>query len=100
MNEEPIEAKEVRYISVDHLLDWSLEEMKKSLGLPYTDLSPFSKVVEADKLDLTPEQQAEIDALIALPDDQIDTRDAPELPDWSKAQQGLFYNNTKGEDNA
>jgi hypothetical protein len=31
--------------------------------------------------DLTPEQQAEIDALAALPDDEIDTSDAPEL-DW------------------
>lgn len=40
---------------------------------------------------LTPEQQAEIDALIALPDDQIDTSDAPELSDWSGARRGLFY---------
>jgi len=40
---------------------------------------------------LTPEQQAEIDALIALPDDQIDTSDAPELSDWSGARRSLFY---------
>jgi len=40
---------------------------------------------------LTPEQQAEIDALMALPDDQIDTSDAPELSDWSGAKRGLFY---------
>jgi len=31
---------------------------------------------------LTPAQQAEIDALAALPDDQIDTKDAPEVRDW------------------
>jgi len=41
--------------------------------------------------ELTPEQQAEIDALIALPDEQIDTSDAPELSDWSDAICGLFY---------
>ena len=40
---------------------------------------------------LTPEQKAEIDALAALPDDQIDTQDIPEVPDWSRAKRGLFY---------
>ena len=40
---------------------------------------------------LTPKQQAEIDALIALPDDQIDTSDIPEVLDWSGAVRGLFY---------
>lgn len=39
----------------------------------------------------TPEQQAELDALAAMPDEQINTEDAPELPDWSAAQRGLFY---------
>src|SRR5712692_9052189 len=34
---------------------------------------------------LTPAQQAEIDALAALPDDQIDTRHMPEVRDWSGA---------------
>lgn len=41
--------------------------------------------------ELIPEQQAELDALAALPDEEIDTSDAPELPDWSAAQRGLFY---------
>ena len=40
---------------------------------------------------LTPEQQAEINALAALPDDQIDTQDIPEVSDWSGAKRGLFY---------
>jgi len=40
---------------------------------------------------LTPAQQAEIEALAALPDDQIDTRDMPEVRDWSGAQRGLFF---------
>lgn len=40
---------------------------------------------------LTPAQQAELDALAALPDDQIDTRDIPEVRDWGGAQRGLFF---------
>jgi uncharacterized protein (DUF4415 family) len=36
-------------------------------------------------------QQAEVEALAALPDEQIDTQDAPELSDWSGAKRGLFY---------
>ena len=40
---------------------------------------------------LTPAQQAEIEALAALPDDKIDTRDMPEVCDWSGAQRGLFF---------
>jgi uncharacterized protein (DUF4415 family) len=40
---------------------------------------------------LPPQQQAEIDALAALPDDQIDTTDMPEVRDWSKAQRGVLF---------
>jgi uncharacterized protein (DUF4415 family) len=40
---------------------------------------------------LTLAQQAEMEALAALPDDQIDTRDAPELDDWSQKKRGLFF---------
>ena len=40
---------------------------------------------------LTPVQQAELEALAALPDDQIDTRDMPEVCDWSEARRGLFF---------
>ena len=35
------------------------------------------------------EQLAELRALAALPDDAIDTSDAPELLDWSGAKRGL-----------
>lgn len=44
---------------------------------------------------LTPEQQAEIDALAALPDDQIDTQDIPEVSDWGGAKRGRFYHPIK-----
>jgi uncharacterized protein (DUF4415 family) len=44
--------------------------------------------------ELTPEQKARLDALAALPDDQIDTSDIPELPDmeWRRRTTyvGLF----------
>jgi uncharacterized protein (DUF4415 family) len=40
-------------------------------------------------------QAAELNALAALPDDDIDTSDAPELLDWSGAKRGLFYRPVK-----
>jgi uncharacterized protein (DUF4415 family) len=40
---------------------------------------------------LTREQMAELKSVAALPDDAIDTSDAPELLDWSGAKPGLFY---------
>ncbi len=44
---------------------------------------------------LTPEQRAELKSLAAIPDDAIDTSDAPELLDWSGAKRGLFYRPVK-----
>jgi len=43
----------------------------------------------------THKQTAELNALAALPDDAIDTSDAPELLDWSGAKRGLFYRPVK-----
>jgi len=40
---------------------------------------------------LTPELQAELDALSAMPDSEIDTSDLPPVTDWSKAVRGPFY---------
>ena len=40
---------------------------------------------------LTKEQKADLDALEALPDEQIDTSEIPELTDWNEARRGLFY---------
>ena len=44
---------------------------------------------------LTDKQKAELSALDALPDDQIDTSDIPEIRDWSNARRGLFYRPVK-----
>jgi len=40
---------------------------------------------------LTADEQAAIDRLAAMPDDQIDYSDIPEIRDWSGAQRGRFH---------
>ena len=40
-------------------------------------------------------QKAEIDALAALPDQEIDTGDIPEVLDWSGARRGALYRPVK-----
>jgi uncharacterized protein (DUF4415 family) len=44
---------------------------------------------------LTREQRAELKSLAVLPDEDIDTSDAPELLNWSDAKRGLFYRPVK-----
>ena len=46
---------------------------------------------------LTPRQKRELAAIAALPDDQIDTSDIPELPPsaWKNAVRGRFYRPVK-----
>ena len=44
---------------------------------------------------LTREQLAELKSLAALPDNAIDTSDAPQLLDWSGAKRGVFYRPVK-----
>ena len=46
---------------------------------------------KAARSHLTARQRAELEALAALPDAQIDTLDIPEAKDWSGAKRGLFY---------
>lgn len=40
---------------------------------------------------LTRELQAELDALAAMPDSEIDMADMPPITDWSNAVRGAFY---------
>jgi len=40
---------------------------------------------------LTPKQAAELEALVAMPDSEIDTSDAPPVADWSGAIRGAFF---------
>jgi uncharacterized protein (DUF4415 family) len=44
---------------------------------------------------LTPEQEAELANLAAMPEEEIDTSDIPEVRDWSDAKRGLFYRPVK-----
>jgi hypothetical protein len=44
---------------------------------------------------LTSEQKADLEALAAMPDDQINTRSVPEQPDFSGARRGLFFRPVK-----
>lgn len=45
---------------------------------------------------MTDQQKAEIAALAAMPDAEIDTSDIPEIPtDWANAKRGVFYHLAK-----
>lgn len=44
---------------------------------------------------LSAEQQAELAALAAQPEEAIDTSDAPEQRDWRGARRGVFYRPVK-----
>ena len=42
---------------------------------------------------MTGQQKAELAALAAMSDDEIDTSDIPEIPtDWANAKRGVFHN--------
>ena len=41
---------------------------------------------------MTDQQKAELAALAAMSDDEIDTSDIPEVTDWSNAKRGVFHN--------
>jgi uncharacterized protein (DUF4415 family) len=45
----------------------------------------------ADTRKLIREQRAALKALAAMPDEEIDTTDIPEVTDWTGAKRGLFY---------
>ena len=51
--------------------------------------------MKKDITELPSDVQAQIRALEGLPDDQIDTTDAPEILDWSDARRGVFYRPVK-----
>ena len=59
--------------------------------------SRITKVKRSPGRGLTLRQKRELAALAALPDDQIDTSDVPELPAdaWEDAVRGRFYRPVK-----
>jgi uncharacterized protein (DUF4415 family) len=50
---------------------------------------------KASSKGLTSRQRAELDALAARPEAGTDTRDMPEVCDWSDARRGVFYRPVK-----
>jgi uncharacterized protein (DUF4415 family) len=44
---------------------------------------------------LTSQQKAELEAIAAMPDEEIDTSDIPEVTDFSGFKRGLFYRPVK-----
>jgi uncharacterized protein (DUF4415 family) len=55
------------------------------------------KMVRRTIRPLTPKLKKELAALVAMPDDQIDTSDVPELPPdaWKNAMRARFYRPVK-----
>ena len=51
--------------------------------------------MKKDITELPPDVQAQIRALEDLPEDEVDTTDAPEILDWSDAKRGVFYRPVK-----
>lgn len=51
--------------------------------------------MKRDMTELPLDVQGQIRTLESLPDDQIDTTDAPEILDWSDARRGVFYRPVK-----
>lgn len=50
---------------------------------------------KANKTTLPAALSAEAEALAALPDDEVDLADMPEVVDWSDAERGRFYRPVK-----
>ena len=51
--------------------------------------------VERRQIELTEQQKADLERLRNMPDEEIDTSDAPEILDWSNAKRGMFYRPVK-----
>ncbi len=51
--------------------------------------------MKKDITELPSDVQEQIRALEAMPEDQIDTADIPEILDWSNARRGVFYRPVK-----
>ncbi len=47
------------------------------------------------RVELTQQQKDDLDRLRNMPDEEIDTSDAPEILDWSGAVRGMFYRPVK-----
>ncbi len=53
------------------------------------------RMTKAASRSLTRTQRADLKRLATMSDDAIDTRDTPEIRDWSGARRGVFYRPVK-----
>ena len=51
--------------------------------------------MKKESSELTADQRIDLRRLEQLPEDRVDTRDAPEILDWSDARRGVFYRPVK-----
>ena len=63
--------------------------------LPPVHPKSGGRFIKKEMADLPLDVQEQIRGLEALPDEQIDTTDAPEILDWSDARRGVFYRPVK-----
>lgn len=73
--------------------DYELTEQQILAAIGFAALCVHDEYFKDEdaEIALTAEQLAEIEALKAMPDDQIDTSDIPEITDFTGFQRGLFY---------
>ena len=74
--------------------------MKLGASYPHEGDTARERLMKREMTELPQDLQAQISALESLPEDKIDTSDAPEILDWSDARRGVFYrpvNDTNSE---
>jgi uncharacterized protein (DUF4415 family) len=83
------QAGGMRIISAERQLAQNGKSMSKATKKSKTEVKRQTAAGQT----LSPRQKRELAALAALPDDQIDTSDIPELPPdaWKDAIRGRFY---------
>jgi hypothetical protein len=68
-----------------------LQGARDALAFAHGNADVSAYRIHAPSRRLTIRQQDELASLGALPDEQIDTNDIPEVRDWSGAKRGLFH---------
>ena len=77
-----------------HMARWSSGEQCASLVLGRPQDLKGERMKEK-KPGYTDQQKTELDALAALPEDEIQKDDIPEVLNWSSARRGVFYRPVK-----
>ena len=76
-------------------LHYAIRFLQNQVGENSLTRVPRGTLIKNEMTELPPDVQAQIRVVEVLPDDQIDTTDAPEIIDWSDARRGVFYRPVK-----